>query len=1034
MKRTRRCAAWILIVSLLLSFGTYNESYAAEEDSNDESSISVSFEDGTLTITGSGELRNPDNNVMSEWEPYRKTAKKIILDDRISVLGDEVFENFVSVEEISLPEHLIRIEERAFAGCSSLKKIVIPDEIEHIGERIAENCTSLEEIEIGSCRQTENVVYFGQGWFNGDNNIKKITVSEKNKYFFSEDNVLYRTERDDEKNISLVVYPKADLREEFYIPDYVTKVEWEAFKRANHLKKLAMSDSVKYLAGSCFSHMDELLEIQFSANVQSIYDQFSYCAKLEKIIAPNKPGFELGGWFGCDNINTIILPEKVMKFKVNALNDLAKLKQVVIYNAEIKIEGEPDRFTNHQTTFWGYKNSSIQKYVQAYEDDYNIEFKEWKTFPIRVSDEILTDFDVTVDDTKVTKADTEYQGVNIEMVRKSDSKADAIDINQDEICYIKDGSINILAEKPIEINKAYVRKEIRSKEEFFSIREEDTSHTIYSLENDIDLAGWTLPCYSYYAENEWEFSGVLEGNNHTITMENLNFPGLSDRYCGLCTTNNGIVRNCKLNYPGISMEQSFRGVCGDNYGTIDNCSISGMITTKNQCYGICQTNYGMIKNSLVDCEITACSNGVGIAYENNYILYNNTVRGSIQCLAEEDDFTAAAICHRNEYDAKMDGCVNYADLTGKRAVGIVYKNNGDVMNCKNNGTINGSEQQGDIIDGDTEQTTLIPKQVSEPEDPDSTPEPTETPEPTATPTPEPTATPTQPSASPKVSVEPTATPEQPATLEPTSTPTPSATPKVSVEPTATPTATPAVTPEPTATPRPTSTPNVTSFPTKTISPTLPISSPEPPMTTVSPTLAPILLPTQKQVKAVASVKVRKTNNNRAKITWKNMAMTYQIWRSKGSNHKYQLLTQISRQTSYVDTKVQGGKTYYYKIVAITEDGSVGNLETAKEVKVTMDWLRKPEIKVKNGKKGNNRYIEIKLSRYAGKYAQIQVKNNKKYRKISIGKKPVSSYKGKYRLRYKKSGLTLWFRVRTWKKMNGKKRYSAYSKPVKIKTA
>ena len=66
MKRTRRCAAWILIVSLLLSFGTYNESYAAEEESNDESSISVSFEDETLTITGSGELRNPDNNVMSE--------------------------------------------------------------------------------------------------------------------------------------------------------------------------------------------------------------------------------------------------------------------------------------------------------------------------------------------------------------------------------------------------------------------------------------------------------------------------------------------------------------------------------------------------------------------------------------------------------------------------------------------------------------------------------------------------------------------------------------------------------------------------------------------------------------------------------------------------------------------------------------------------------------------------------------------------------------------------------------------------------
>ena len=215
---------------------------------------------------------------------------------------------------------------------------------------------------------------------------------------------------------------------------------------------------------------------------------------------------------------------------------------------------------------------------------------------------------------------------------------------------------------------------------------------------------------------------------------------------------------------------------------------------------------------------------------------------------------------------------------------------------------------------------------------------------------------------------------------------------------------------------------------------MPNPSPLPTSTASTATPVSTATPTQNQGKAVVSVKVKKTKNNQVRLNWENVADTYQIWRSKGSNQKYQLLTQINRQTSYVDTKVQGGKTYYYKIVAITEDGSVGNLETSKEVKVTMDWLRKPVIKVKNGKKGNNRYIEIKVLRYTGKYAQIQVKKSKKYRKISIGKKSISSYKGKYRLRYSKRGMTLWLRVRTWKKMDGKKRYSAYSKTVKIKTA
>lgn len=91
----------------------------------------------------------------------------------------------------------------------------------------------------------------------------------------------------------------------------------------------------------------------------------------------------------------------------------------------------------------------------------------------------------------------------------------------------------------------------------------------------------------------------------------------------------------------------------------------------------------------------------------------------------------------------------------------------------------------------------------------------------------------------------------------------------------------------------------------------------------------------------------------------------------------------------------------------------------------------PQFSLTKGKKGKQKFIQLYLKKYKGKYAEIYVKKKKKYIKVSIKKKSISAYKRKYRLGYKESGMTLYFKIRTYKYKEETKIYSDFSKEKSI---
>ena len=74
-----------------------------------------------------------------------------------------------------------------------------------------------------------------------------------------------------------------------------------------------------------------------------------------------------------------------------------------------------------------------------------------------------------------------------------------------------------------------------------------------------------------------------------------------------------------------------------------------------------------------------------------------------------------------------------------------------------------------------------------------------------------------------------------------------------------------------------------------------------------------------------------------------------------------------------------------------------------------------------------------MKKYKGKYADIYVAQGvKRFKKLKLVSSKIAKYKKKFKIRYKVKNKVLRVRVRTFDKKKKKKRYSGFSKTVKIK--
>lgn len=235
-------------------------------------------EDGTLTISGTGEMEDYDGSEsFPKWD--RDLIQNIVIESGVTSIGDNAFCGVDHLKSIDIPEGVTRIGEEAFWACDNLETVTLPDSLEEIGESAFANCGKLQKIAL-----PKNVKTLGDTVFWRCFGLTDFVVDSENTVFSAKDGVLFN-----KSGTKLLAYPEGNARTSYTIPEGVTSIDGWAFQANNILEQVQFSDTVQSIGEHAFYQCNKLTDVTIPDTVVEMGDDvFADCASLMRATLPGE--------------------------------------------------------------------------------------------------------------------------------------------------------------------------------------------------------------------------------------------------------------------------------------------------------------------------------------------------------------------------------------------------------------------------------------------------------------------------------------------------------------------------------------------------------------------------------------------------------------------------------------------------------------------------------------------------------------------------------------------------------------------------
>ena len=117
--------------------------------------------------------------------------------------------------------------------------------------------------------------------------------------------------------------------------DYVTDIGYGSFYECDNLTEILIPESVNNITGWAFSYCDNLEKVVFEGNIYSVGENaFSRCNALTNILFKGTVAImEKDAFFHCDTLQSIILPEGLKNIGTGAFGACDKLKDIIVPNS-----------------------------------------------------------------------------------------------------------------------------------------------------------------------------------------------------------------------------------------------------------------------------------------------------------------------------------------------------------------------------------------------------------------------------------------------------------------------------------------------------------------------------------------------------------------------------------------------------------------------------------------------------------------------------------------------------------------------------
>ena len=266
-------------------------------------------QDGTLTISGSGEMEYYHGADTAPWCKNREDIVNVVVTFGVTSIGNYVFFNCSNLTSVTIPEGVTSIGECAFYGCSNLTSITIPEGVKSIGSQAFSGCSGLTSITI-----PESVTSIGECAFSGCSSLSSITIPES------------------VTSIEGATFEGCSSLSSITIPDGVTSIGNSAFSGCSSLSSLTISEGVTSIGSGAFYWCSSLSSITIPESVTSIgQEAFSYCSSLSSITIPDGvTSIGIFAFWGCSGLASLTISEGVTSIGEYAFSGCSSLTSVKI--------------------------------------------------------------------------------------------------------------------------------------------------------------------------------------------------------------------------------------------------------------------------------------------------------------------------------------------------------------------------------------------------------------------------------------------------------------------------------------------------------------------------------------------------------------------------------------------------------------------------------------------------------------------------------------------------------------------------------